>query len=43
MEVKDLMVGDWVSVSGTPMQVACRYKQNRLRGPGGQDIFSLLR
>lgn len=23
MEVKDLMVGDWVSVSGTPMQVAC--------------------
>lgn len=23
MEAKDLMVEDWVSVSGTPMQVAC--------------------
>lgn len=23
MELKDLMINDWVSVSGTPMQVAC--------------------
>lgn len=23
MDAKDLMVGDWVSVSGIPMQVAC--------------------